>query len=240
MIWPMRSGSLKRISPAGSESWSLLAAHGNVLIAAASTPISPAKLMLGIKEGGGWSWSHLPKPSVEYATQVENIMQEASFEILDVEVSRTEQGRNLSQGGSLPFEAILIRGQPEPAPLLVVPHGGPHGVTTTSFVMSYLFLVSVGYHVVHVNYRGSTGFGEEALQSLPDHVGKQDVADVLSALARVKEHVKGDRVAVVGGSHGGFLAAHQISQAPRSFKTAFLRNPVCNLASMMGVTDIAD
>jgi acylaminoacyl-peptidase len=48
------------------------------------------------------------------------------------------------------------------------------------------------------------------------------------------------RVAVLGGSHGGFLATHLIGQAADRFTTAIARNPVCNVSSMVGITDIPD
>jgi acylaminoacyl-peptidase len=95
--------------------------------------------------------------------------------------------------------------------------------------------------------RGSLGFGEEALQSLPGNIGsqvllicscaqdnspwmskiiinslmilcllnhEQDVNDVLTALEFVikKGLIDASRVAVVGGSHGGFLTTHLIGQ----------------------------
>ena len=48
--------------------------------------------------------------------------------------------------------------------------------------MSLAFLASLGYTVVLVNFRGSTGFGEENIQSLPGRVGANDVADCIAAL----------------------------------------------------------
>jgi acylaminoacyl-peptidase len=42
------------------------------------------------------------------------------------------------------------------------------------------------------------------------------------------------------GSHGGFLATHLIGQAPDRFATGIARNPVCNVSSMVGITDIPD
>ena len=50
----------------------------------------------------------------------------------------------------------------------------------------------------------------------------------------------GNRVAVVGGSHGGFLSAHLIGQHPDLFKVACMRNPVTDIPGMLSSTDILD
>ena len=83
----------------------------------------------------------------------------------------------------VPFESILIspkQGQNgvfnfespgqnggKKCPLIVVPHGGPHSCMTTSYVASYAFLaLYLGAAVLHVNYRGSTGFGQDSIDYL--------------------------------------------------------------------------
>jgi acylaminoacyl-peptidase len=136
-------------------------------------------------------------------------------------------------------------------PLVVVPHGGPHAVTITTYFHSYAFLsISYGFALLHVNYRGSTGFGSASLASLAGttvvgrlaspaatnlpprpthragHIGAQDVSDVIDATQLVlsiePRVVDEKRVGIVGGSHGGFLAAHMIGQYPGKVGAAWV------------------
>jgi dipeptidyl aminopeptidase/acylaminoacyl peptidase len=57
-------------------------------------------------------------------------------------------------------------------PLIVVPHGGPHSVMPTQFVPAYAFLsMQLNAAVLHVNYRGSSGFGQTSIDSLLGNIG---------------------------------------------------------------------
>ena len=61
-----------------------------------------------------------------------------------------------------------------------MPHGGPHSCYPTSFFTGYTFLISLGYNLLLVNFRGSAGFGEDSIQSLPGHIGTNDVLDCIA------------------------------------------------------------
>src|SRR5207237_407967 len=89
---------------------------------------------------------------------------------------------------ALPFDALLLlppsSSQTLP-PLVVIPHGGPHGAFTTSYVPGHAFFASLGMAVLQINYRGSTGYGQDALKSLPGKCGIQDVHDCMEAIKAV-------------------------------------------------------
>ena len=130
-----------------------------------------------------------------------------------------------------------------PPPMIVLPHGGPHSVSTASFVPELGFLCGQsGYALLLVNYRGSVGFGQAAVEDLPSRIGDLDVNDVVHAVKHVADAglVDSKRLAICGGSHGGFLTGHCIGQFPDLFKAACMRNPVTNIASMITSTDIPD
>ncbi|KAF8820438.1 putative acylaminoacyl-peptidase [Cardiosporidium cionae] len=136
------------------------------------------------------------------------------------------------------------RNPEEKRKIAVVLHGGPHSCYHSGFFPHILFLMELGFDILGVNYRGSLGFGQEEVLSLLGKVGKQDVMDVKEAFSSYlkcnpslyDEH----HSVVLGGSHGGFLVCHLIGQFPSLFGAASTLNPVTDLVSMMGSTDIPD
>jgi len=160
-----------------------------------------------------------------------------SWEIISVETEdKNEQ-----------FECIVQRSSKtvndsNSSPLIMTPHGGPHSVYTTMYMMGFAFYALSGFTVCEVNYRGSIGFGLNPLTSLVGKCGQQDVSDVHAATLHMFNNYNVDRTkaSIVGGSHGGFLTGHMIGQYPELFKAAVLLNPVTNIASMTSLTDIPD
>lgn len=146
----------------------------------------------------------------------------------------------------LPIQSILllpVASSGAKPPLIVVPHGGPHSASSTTYMPGYAFLCGHGgYAILLVNYRGSTGFGHRSVESLTSNIGTLDVADILAATRTLQASglIDPERVGICGGSHGGFLTAHCTSKYPDLFKAAVLRNPVVNIPSMTTATDIPD
>jgi len=157
----------------------------------------------------------------------------------------------LPEGETLSFDALLVESKSAKAkavagkkvPLVLYPHGGPHSNQGVDFYPSPTLLALHGYAVLIVNYRGSTGYGQGPLESLCGKIGRQDVDDLVLAAKQCLDacpHIDKDSMVACGGSHGGFLSLHLVGQFPNMFKAAAVRNPVTNIASMFGVTDIPD
>jgi len=94
----------------------------------------------------------------------------------------------------------------ERPPLLVMSHGGPTGAAGTTLRYGIQFWTSHGIAVVDVDYGGSTGYGREYRKRLEGNWGVVDVDDCVNAaryLAK-REDVDGHRLAIMGGSAGGY------------------------------------
>ncbi|MFC6721532.1 alpha/beta hydrolase family protein [Halobacteriaceae archaeon SHR40] len=109
-------------------------------------------------------------------------------------------------------------------PVLVFVHGGPTSAVLPAFHLSTQFFTSRGFTVVHVNYRGSTGHGRAYREALYGEWGMTDVKDCIDAAQHLAEtgRVDGDRMAIRGGSAGGFvvlsaLAFHDVFAAGTSY-----------------------
>ncbi|CAJ1966982.1 unnamed protein product [Sphenostylis stenocarpa] len=244
------SGEILRITPADSNfSWSLLTLDGDNILAVSSSPVDVPQIKYGTivksaTNNNEWSWSDVSNPIFKCSDKVRSLVSSHTFSVMKVPVKDVSE--SLTKGASQPYEAIFVSSKTMKSdacdPLIVVLHGGPHSVSLSSFSKPLAYLSSVGYSLLIVNYRGSIGFGEEALQSLPGKAGSQDVNDVLTAIDHVINLglASPSKIGVLGGSHGGFLTTHLIGQAPEKFVAAAARNPVCNLALMVGTTDIPD
>mmetsp|Transcript_21888 Transcript_21888/g.67161 ORF Transcript_21888/g.67161 Transcript_21888/m.67161 type:complete len:804 (-) Transcript_21888:139-2550(-) len=224
----------------------VLGAKDGHLVVQSSSPVDPGVVEVWHNEGGG-KYQAFSAPIAEGDTITAGTSNPEGPDAVSplagrFEVLRVEPDVPTADGRSDPFEAVLVLpSNPDPT-VVVVPHGGPHGVFPTSYVPTYAFLVERGFAVLHVNYRGSTGFGAAALRSLAGNCGTQDVSDCLAALRAARDTglVRKDTAGVCGGSHGGFLTGHLIGQQPDVFGAAVMRNPVTNIASMATVTDIPD
>ncbi|XP_072538219.1 acylamino-acid-releasing enzyme isoform X1 [Salminus brasiliensis] len=219
-------------------SWCLLTIHQDLMVVSCSSPNCPPSLRVGFLPTSG------SENEVLWVTLEEAQKQpEFDWQILTFTPPSEEDN---SQYSGLDFDAILLKPKKvkegTKLPLIVTPHGGPHSVIVAEWLLSQAVLCRMGFGVLLVNYRGSIGYGQDNILSLPGNIGSQDVKDVQFAVESVLKQgdFNREKVAVAGGSHGGFLACHLIGQYPDFYKACIARNPVINLASMVGSTDIPD
>jgi len=124
-------------------------------------------------------------------------------------------------------------------PLAVEIHGGPHAMWGNTFWHEFQCLAGAGYVVFFCNPRGSDGYGLAFRDVIHGRWGEEDAGDILAGVDGLIKRgiVDADRLAITGGSYGGFMTAWIIGH-DRRFKAAVSQRGVYNLVSFYGVTDI--
>lgn len=118
-------------------------------------------------------------------------------------------------------------------PLIVNIHGGPHGQNGPAFTFRDQIFTARGWAVLHVNYRGSTGYGQafaDAVFGDQDGDEAQDVLYAVSAAIRRYPWIDPTRMGIEGVSYGGQLTYWLITQT-REFKAAIPTAGITNLIS---------
>lgn len=108
----------------------------------------------------------------------------------------------------------------EALPVVVIVHGGPEGQATAYFSGLTQYFVNNGYAVLIPNVRGSTGYGK-AYSHLDDVRKRMDsVADLAYIVDWIKTQadLDAERVAVYGGSYGGFMVLSALTTYPDLWK----------------------
>lgn len=104
----------------------------------------------------------------------------------------------------------------EKRPVVVYVHGGPESQVLAVLMPILQFFGSCGFHVLAPNVRGSSGYGKTYMNL--DNVEKRpdSVADLAHAVYWLQQQpdVDGERIAVYGGSYGGFMVLAALTQYP--------------------------
>jgi len=119
--------------------------------------------------------------------------------------------------------AWLYRPEGEgPFPFAVLIHGGPEAQERPIFRPYVQYLLSRGIGVLATNIRGSTGYGKSYQKLVHHDWGGGDLEDWRHAAEWLKAQpfVDGDRLAVFGGSYGGFATLTCVTRLPEYWRAA--------------------
>jgi dipeptidyl aminopeptidase/acylaminoacyl peptidase len=139
----------------------------------------------------------------------------------------------------LDIEGIFYDSGERPSPLIVKIHGGPPAQDQRSFDLYTQFLATRGYSVLQVNYRGSTGRGVEFKRALYDDWGGAEQGDIATGVEHTlesRDFLDEDRVAVFGGSYGGYSAYWQMVQYPDLYDAGIAWIGLTDLVGMFETT----
>jgi len=113
---------------------------------------------------------------------------------------------------------------------VVAIHGGPDDQARNAFSRNIQYLVNQGYFVIAPNYRGSSGYGKEFEDADRFDMGGGDLEDVIAAAEWMKKtgFIDPKKMAVAGGSYGGYLSMMAVTKAPDLWAAAVPIVPFVN------------
>jgi dipeptidyl aminopeptidase/acylaminoacyl peptidase len=152
-----------------------------------------------------------------------------------IELGRIEELRFPGSGGATIQAHVVYPPGFDPSkkwPLIHNIHGGPHNASGGSWHYRWntQAFAAAGYVVVSVNFHGSDSFGDDFARSIRGAWGDKPMQDIMAATDYLVAlgFIDEDRMAIVGGSYGGYLVSWLTSQTDR-FAVA-----ICHA----GVTDL--
>jgi dipeptidyl aminopeptidase/acylaminoacyl peptidase len=123
-------------------------------------------------------------------------------------------------------------------PVIVYPHGGPEDQTRPNFSGLFQYFIERGYAILAPNVRGSSGYGT-AFMNLDNTTKRMDsVADLAHAAYWLRDQKQGDpkRLAVYGGSYGGFMVLAAVTHYPNLWAAGIDVVGICNFVTFLEKT----
>lgn len=120
-------------------------------------------------------------------------------------------------------------------PMVLLVHGGPWSRDCWSFQPDVQMLANRGYAVLQVNFRGSTGYGKAFTKAaIGEFAGKMhdDLIDAVDWAVK-QGFADRDKVAIFGGSYGGYAALVGVTFTPDVFAAAIDYVGISSLANFM-------
>lgn len=132
---------------------------------------------------------------------------------------RRMESHSIRTRDGLSMTAYLTRARDGSAPLVLLVHGGPWWRDSWGFSAEHQFLADRGYHVLSVNFRGSTGFGKAFLNAANRQWGHAMHDDLVDAVRwAIAEGIADPaRVAIMGTSYGGYATLAGLTFTPELF-----------------------
>lgn len=218
--------------------WTLTNVDGTAKLALSDAKSHRNVSLITPPSGGGWhpiSFSNsdrylsvlLRSDSSPHSIYILDLKQGSALKLTEV-LPDLLKGQTMASGESIrvtsfdgrKVPAFLFRPSgPGPFPAVIDVHGGPTAQSRRDFNRLRQYLVSKGYAVLVPNVRGSTGYGKSYTKLDNLDLGGGPLQDVVECKKwLVKEaNVAPDRVVVLGGSYGGYMALSAATFTPNEF-----------------------
>ncbi len=193
---------LRKALPDGEITFVSVADDLSLLLVKVSSDVDPGSIHLYEPESGKSTLQYRIRPGLPRQHLAQ--MQPLSFIARD--------------GMTIHAYLTLPRGvAPRNLPLVMYIHGGPWKRNTWRSDPYVQFLANRGYAVMQVNYRGSAGYGKRYLNAgIREHgtgAMQHDITDAVAYLKR-KGIADPERIAIFGGSFGGYLTLAGVTYTP--------------------------
>jgi len=141
-------------------------------------------------------------------------------------------------GSECVLHAWVIRPRVPNGAAVIQVHGGPHTQYGHALFHEFQCLAAAGYTVYFSNPRGSKGYGERHCREIFGDWGNQDWRDIeaLTGFVQADPSVDSGRIAVAGGSYGGYMVNWAVGHS-KAYRTAITDRCVSNLVSASGNAD---
>jgi acetyl esterase/lipase len=170
------------------------------------------------------------------ATGEVTTLAEANAKTMSAHLARTEHISFPARDGLTVHGLLTVpKGAQGPGPMVLLVHGGPWARDHWGFNPVAQFLANRGYAVLQVNYRGSTEYGRQFLLAGTKEFGRKMHDDLIDGVnwAVANGFADAKRVAIMGGSYGGYAALSGAAFTPDVFAAAIDRVGISDMVSLI-------
>ncbi len=164
-------------------------------------------------------------------------LEDASLARMHTAVVKSRDGLDLTVFFTLPVASAgeSVACPPAPMPAVLFVHGGPWGRDRWGYYSEHQLLANRGYAVISVNFRGSTGFGKRFINAGNLEWAGAMHDDLIDAVEWAVEEgiADSDRIAIMGGSYGGYAVLVGLTFTPDVFACGVEMVGISNLNTFM-------